>query len=118
MSWESPEVSRPMILSETSSIVSALPCRAAANASYREVVRVYRSDGVYQDFTLYITATTVYDAQAASSSASVASGASAKFTYTGTVTLTTSSSTNPHSSGFLSARYASEDVANTFITIS
>ena len=51
------------------------------------------------------------------SSASVASGASAKFTYTGTVTLTTTSSVNPHSSGFLSARYASEDVANAFITI-
>ena len=53
----------------------------------------------------------------ASSSASVASGASASFKYTGTVELTTSSSTNPHSSGFLSAHYASEDVANAFITI-
>ena len=51
------------------------------------------------------------------SSASVAAGASAKFTYTGTVTLTTTSSVNPHSSGFLSARYASENVANVFITI-
>ena len=53
----------------------------------------------------------------AASSASVAAGASASFKYTGTVTLTTTSSVNPYSSGFLSARYASEDVANTFITI-